>query len=139
MKQRVRCSTAQSGFTLIECLVAIVILALGLTGVVGCFTAALVSNQRASHLQLATSIAQDTIEDMRSRGFGGVDYDAFPASSTISQLPGGTKTISFTTPYLSNARLLKVSVNVSWRNAGGATKHVILQTVLGNRQGHVGS
>jgi prepilin-type N-terminal cleavage/methylation domain-containing protein len=128
----------QVGFTLIECLISIVILAIGLTGVSGCLTAALLSNKTASRLQLATATAQDTIEDMRSRGFGGITEVDFPASATVSSLPGGQRTIEITDSYQGNDRLKHIAVEVSWRTSSQATNKVRLETIVSNRTGHVG-
>ena len=130
------------GFTLIECMAAILILGVGLVGVVGSMTAALLSNQKASDMQLATSIAQSTIEEMRSQGFGSIAYDDFPANATktteprLADLHAGTRTIVITNSYGGNARLKKVAVTVSWRGRNGAPASITLETVVTNRGGH---
>ncbi len=128
----------KAGFTLIELIISIVILGIGLVGVVGCLTAALVSNQKASRTQLATAIAQDTIEDMRSRGFGVIDYTNYPASQTVSGLPQGSETVAITDAYGGDARLKKVSVEVSWGSTNASTSRVRLETIVSNRAHHSG-
>ncbi len=129
-------SRSQRGFTLIECIVSIGILGLGLVAVSGGLTAALISNRKASHSELATAVAQDTIEEMRSRGFGAIDLVEFPASSPVDGLSGGVRTVEIADAYGSNPRLKKVTVIVSWRTPGNHTASVRLETVVGNRQGH---
>jgi len=134
-----RSTKYERGFTLIECLVSIVILGIGLVGVVGCLTAALISNQKASRTQLATAIAQDTIEDMRSRGFGSITYDEFPATSEVPDLPQGTQTIQITDAYGGDPRLKRVAVEISWRSTNGSTSRTRLESVISNRTQHTGS
>ena len=139
---------AQRGFTLIECLVAILILALGIVGIVGCFTAALLSNQKASNLQLATSLAQGIIENMRSYGFGSITYDNFPASinkdttgnedvvnlaEQLSLLHSGVATTTITNNYDGDSRLKHVAVEVSWRSFNASHPKIRLETVISNR------
>jgi prepilin-type N-terminal cleavage/methylation domain-containing protein len=129
----------ERGFTLIECLVCIVILGIGLVGVVGCLTAALLSNQKASRTQLAAALVQDTIEDMRSRGLGSITYDEFPATSQVADLPQGTQTIQITDAYGGDPRLKRVAVEVSWRSTNASTARVRMETVVSNRTQHTGS
>ena len=141
------------GLTLLECLAAVLILGLGLVGVVGSMTAALLSNQKASDMQLATAIAQGTIEEMRSLGFGEVDYTSFPATCTkitvdpvsgdpmdaLAALRSATKTTVITTSYTGNAKLKKVSVKVAWVGRNGKNSSVTLETIITNRQGLTGT
>jgi prepilin-type N-terminal cleavage/methylation domain-containing protein len=143
------------GLTFIECLVALVILGVGIVGVVGCLTAALISNQKASDIQLATAIGQNIIENMRSYGFGSIDYTDFPASidkdttgsndvevlaEQLSHLHSGLATTTITDNYNGSARLKKVVVVVSWRSRNNqAAARVILTSVVGNRARHAGS
>jgi prepilin-type N-terminal cleavage/methylation domain-containing protein len=130
------------GYTLIECLAAVLILGLGLVGSVGSLTAALLANQKASDTQLATALAQKTIEAMRSEGFGSVNYTDFPASATkttdpdLGALQGGSRTTVITDNYSGDARLKLVTVTVSWRGRTGKAASITLQTVVTNRTGH---
>jgi len=124
------------GFTLIECLAAIVILGIGLVGLIGCLTAALLSNRGASDTDLANAVAQDVIENMRSQGFGAITYANFPATCALPGLHGGLQTIEITSNYLGSARLKRVNVDISWHSANNSTSHLRLETVVGNRARH---
>ena len=126
----------QRGLTLIECLVSIGILAFGLIAVSGALTGALVSNQKASQIELATATAQDTIEEMRSRGFGSVIYDEFPENQSVPGLIGGARTVEIEDSYGGHVRLKRAVVTVSWRAQNGGTQSVRLETIIGNRANH---
>ena len=130
------------GLTLIECLISIVLLGVGLVGVVGTLTAALITNQKASDSQLAAAIVQATIEEMRGLGFGSVTHANFPANATFVQVPdlvdlhGGTRTVAITDSYGGNARLKHVRVTVSWRGRNGRNCDFSTETIITNRGGH---
>jgi prepilin-type N-terminal cleavage/methylation domain-containing protein len=126
----------QRGLTLIECLVSIAILSFGLIAVSGALTGSLVSNKKASQIELATATAQDTIEEMRSLGFGSVIFSEFPASQAVPGLIGGIRTVEIEDSYQGHARLKHVVVIVSWRAQNGGTQRVRLETVIGNRANH---
>jgi len=127
---------SQCGLTLVECLVSIAILGLGLVAVSGALTAALLSNQKAAQIELATAVAQDTLEEMRSRGFGSVTYDEFPTVEAVTGLHGGTRRVEIEDAYRGDARLKRAAVTVTWRAANGAAASVRLETVISNRGGH---
>jgi prepilin-type N-terminal cleavage/methylation domain-containing protein len=128
----------KNGFTLIECLASILILGIGLVGVIGCMTSALLTNKKASNIQLATAEAQTRIEQMRGRGFGDVTYENFPAETTVSSLPQGQANTEIIDNFNSDERLKKLVVDVSWKS-GDSTAHARLETIMTNRTGHIGS
>ncbi|WP_421866893.1 type IV pilus modification protein PilV [Motiliproteus sp.] len=71
----------QTGFTLIEILVAVLILSLGILGLIGMETMALKNNQSAYHRSQATLLAYDLADMMRANPEGAAagDYeDALP-------------------------------------------------------------
>jgi Tfp pilus assembly protein PilV len=129
----------EKGTTLVEALAALVILAIGLVGVIGCLTMALQTDQKAKYMEKATATAQDTIEMMRSQGFGNITTDEFPPTDTVSNLPGGVQTVSITYPYNGDATLKRVVVTISWHSTNNTTSHVSMATVVTNRTGHVGA
>ena len=126
----------ERGTTLVEALAALVILAIGLVGVIGCLTMALQTNQKAKHTERATAIAQDTIEEMRSLGFGAITADEFPATESLDNLPSGVRTIGITYPYNGDSRLKHVEVDIAWHSANNTTSHVTVATIVSNRTEH---
>lgn len=81
---------AELGFSLIEVLVAIVILSLGMLGAVGMQTAALQSNKEARNQASATTFARDLAERMRGNN---------TVATKAAGAPGGN-------PYLFDVNLL---------------------------------
>jgi len=73
--QRVRQS--EGGFTLIEVLVAIVILSIGLLGMASLTIGIIKGNKLSNDLTTATTLAQDKMEQIRNSG-----YSALPSSDT---------------------------------------------------------
>ncbi len=117
MRSRVR------GFTLIEMLAVVFILAVGLTCVSALFVAGLVSARKAERLSAATNAVQQQMERLRSAGFSGcvVDPDIFKSSEgyTINQQnEDGTGQIGFTVPELPNGQ---GTVDIAFHNTGTGT------------------
>lgn len=87
----------QSGFTLLEILVAMLVLAIGLLGLAGLMTSSMRNNLSASHRTQATWVAYDIIDRMRanraSAVIGGYDTPmgaaatCFPATTTGTATP----------------------------------------------------
>ena len=121
------------GVTLVEVLVSIVILGIGLVGVVNCLNAALISNRRASRISLATAIAQNAIENMRSSG----DLLSSQVALGDTQFPAGMLTVTVT-DFDVQLRLKRVRVNVSWNGLRGGVEKVSLDTIISQRMKHVG-
>lgn len=87
----------QSGFTLLEILVAMLVLAIGLLGLAGLMTSSMRNNLSASHRTQATWVAYDIIDRMRanraSAVIGGYDTPlgagatCFPATTIGTATP----------------------------------------------------
>ena len=145
----------RSGFTLIELMAVVFILAVGLTSVSALFIAGLVSGRKAERLSAATNAVQQQIERLHSAGFSGciVDPDIFGSGEgysivtqnddgtgrigfTVPQLPGGQGTIDIAfyndgTGYYPN--LKDITITVAWtggKPTGGTT---VFQTLIANR------
>ncbi|MBI3994940.1 MAG: prepilin-type N-terminal cleavage/methylation domain-containing protein [Nitrospirae bacterium] len=69
MKMRKPQRLDSSGFTLLELLIAMVILAFGLMGVSGMILTSVKGNAFGNKMMQATSLAQDKIEEMRNRDY----------------------------------------------------------------------
>jgi prepilin-type N-terminal cleavage/methylation domain-containing protein len=102
---------SRSGFTLIEMIVATVVLAIGVIGTVGAFNAATKASVVASEQQTATMLAQKQIAEAETQAEGnitggesdgdfGIDYPGFRWKQSITA-----------TDY---TYLFQISVTVSW-------------------------
>lgn len=143
------------GFTLIEVMAVVFILAVGLTAVSGLFITGLVSTRKAERLNAATNAVQQQMERLRSAGFSAcsVDHEIFTATdgySILLQNLDGTGRLGFAVPDLPGAtgtidiafydpgsgcypNLKDITVTVSWtggKPTGGTT---VMQTFLANR------
>lgn len=74
----------QSGFTLIEVLVAVIILAIGLLGLAGIQTVGLKNNQSAYTRSQATQLAYDIADRMRANVAGAATYTAIDPTAAAS-------------------------------------------------------
>ena len=143
------------GFTLIEMMVVVFILAVGLTSVSALFIAGLVSGRKAERINAATNAVQQQLERLRSAGFSGcsVDPDIFQSAdgySIVQQNDDGTGRVGFGVPELPNGQgtidiafydagsgtypnLKDITISVAWtggKPTGGTT---VFQTLIANR------
>src|SRR5262249_20292234 len=114
-----------SGFTLIEVLVAMVVLATGFLGIAGLTMGVIRGNLYSKNVTSATVVAEQMIEGVQRVGYA--NAATLAGTDTVSM--GGTDytrvtTISNATPA---ANMKTVTVTVSW-NSGGYS--VSLNTIL---------
>lgn len=115
------------GFSLLEVLLAVVILSVGLLGVAGLQATAINGNLHGSTVSQATVLAQDVIERVRM-----TDYDAVTATNfpeTEDNVDGSifNRTIQIEDNVPSN-ELKRVTVTVFWSLS---TQHrVVLRTII---------
>jgi type II secretion system protein I len=113
------------GFTLIEVLVAMVVLAAGLLGVAGLTMGVIKGNLYSKNVTSATMVAEQMIENVQRVGY--TSADTLAGSSTVS-MAGTTytrvTTVNSATP---GANMKTVTVTVSW-NPGAYS--VTLNTIV---------
>jgi prepilin-type N-terminal cleavage/methylation domain-containing protein len=120
---------SHGGFTLLEVLVAIVILTIGLLGTAGLTTGVIRGNHYSKNITSATAAAQTKLETIKSGGYSYATATNFP-NDTVSM--GGT-TFTRATTITSNspaANMKSVSVTVSWFESNNTARSVNLQTIL---------
>jgi prepilin-type N-terminal cleavage/methylation domain-containing protein len=144
----------QSGFSLIEILVAMTVTILGLTGLMSLYTTTVQGNSRAARTVLASTVAQQTMEELRSlpmqtpvTGYEGPTLEGLvggiPASDVaLADVTQGNmlykRKVSVAQPLVD---LLRVRVEVSWTDEGAADtstdsrlKHSIVLESIRTRQ-----
>ena len=115
-----------NGFTLIEVLVAMVILSIGLLGTAALIIGIIRGNQVSNRVTTATTLAQDKMEEIKEAGYAGVDAEAgtepydgvnFPLYKRITDVALGNPV----------AGMKKITVTVFWDSDNS---QVELQTIL---------
>ncbi len=123
---------AQRGFTLIEIMIAIFILVIALSGLIGVTVMAIKGNDFSKRMTTATTLAKDMMEQVKN-----TSYDNLPAVTTTTYdylNAEGTATGSYFTRKLTvtvatpaaNMKTIEVEVSWSW----GGTRKVALQTIV---------
>lgn len=149
MQRRGNGHPAEAGFSLIEVLVALTILAIGLLGLALLQTTAIKGNAIASKSTIATQVAQDKLEWFRNQAWtgitssnGGTITDNVAAATVYGTLPGnpggddvlvgGTTfyRVWAVTPVTGTLRT--VTVWACWKDDKGAWHNVMLSTDLAN-------
>jgi len=121
--ERGRRAHRQSGFTLIEILIAIFILVVGLLGVAGVATTVINGNALSKGITTATTLAQDKVEELK-----GTDYaNIAPGSDTQESIYARTWTVTTDSPG-TGMKTIDVAVAFSWK---GTTRNVTLRTIVG--------
>ncbi len=116
----------KNGFSLIEVLIGLVLLAIGLLAIAGMQITSVRGNFFSSNLSQASVFAQDRLEELRNRPYGDAELAAgnhddglmgdpaiFTRDYNVSVVPGTT--------------MLSIVVRVSWRDT---TDHAISFTTV---------
>ncbi|HXH10517.1 MAG TPA: prepilin-type N-terminal cleavage/methylation domain-containing protein [Alphaproteobacteria bacterium] len=115
----------KNGFTLIEVLIAIVIITIGTLGLASLTVSVIHGNSFSNRLTIATTLAQDRMEAVKRLGYKNVStvegtedygsilgYEGYKRVTSISSLTSGMK---------------RVEVQVSWKSAAHP---VSMETIL---------
>ncbi|MDH7482043.1 MAG: prepilin-type N-terminal cleavage/methylation domain-containing protein [Armatimonadota bacterium] len=115
----------QDGFTLVEVLLVIFVLALTALILAAVFPSSQVSRIKAAHLSYAVSLAHQKVEELRSAGYSGVLVSP-TVETPLPELPNGVQRITVS-QYAPNIK--KIEVSITWggyRQVQGSTNLVTL-------------
>lgn len=120
----------QGGFTLLEVMITLVILAIGLLGLAGLQVIAIKGNSFGQQVTVASTMAQNQLEQMRQ---GSVALAS--NNDTVTDSNGVTYTRTWTvTPNTPNQNMNTVQIVVSWTGPTGsgtdATRSIRLRTIM---------
>jgi len=109
-------SIRSKGFTLIEILVALVILSICLLGMAGLMTTTTKNNSYGGHLTEASTFAQDKLEQLRATPFGMI-----PLNATVTDKPLGSTGITYNRSWVAVPNIAPpantlnvITITVSW-------------------------
>lgn len=130
-----RIATDQTGFTLIEVFIAIVILTVGLLGTAALTTGVVRGNLSGKNLTTATAIAQSCFEENRRVGYSSAG--SVPAGGTNSCVTGNATVTLGGVAYTRNlaidtsvSNIKTLTVTVTWSEGAVGTKSITLKTIL---------
>jgi type IV pilus assembly protein PilV len=119
------------GFTLLEVLVAIALLAVGLLGMATLVGSIINYNQLAQHVTTATTLAQDRIEELKNTGYDNI-AEGSSTEANIDALGDAGGVYNRSTEVdedavFQNTKTVEVTVSWDWK---GNTHNVVLNTII---------
>lgn len=125
----------QKGFTLIEMLIAVVILTIGLLGTGALTTGVVRGNLAAKNMTTATAIAQSCFEENRRVGYSSAG--SVPAGGANSCVTGNATVTSGGLSFTRNlaidtsvSNIKTLTVTLTWSEGAAGTKSITLKTIL---------
>jgi len=140
MRIRHHQSRKRSGFTLIETIAAVVLLAVAIPPMMWAVRDAHIQRVNPILVSKARWIATEKLEDIiadrhsENRGYDYLTGGNYPTESTISGYPGFSRSVSLTETEVdlqtAGDGYMTVTVSVSWTDATGAPRTLAVSTVL---------
>lgn len=117
----------QQGFSLLEAVIALSILAIGLLALAGLQAVVTRGNTGSRNLTSAVMLAESQMEDLKAGG-----YSALSAGSDTQSVANVTftRTWTITTPYASSSNMKLITVTVTWSDRTGSSRSVPLYYVM---------
>jgi type IV pilus assembly protein PilV len=109
----------KKGFTLIEVLVGMIILAIGLLAIAGMQITSVRGNFFSSNMTQASILAQDRLETLRNLAFS--DAALTQGAHNDGVIPGTIFTRDYTVSVVPGTTMLNIQVRVSWRDTSDHT------------------
>ncbi len=118
-----------TGFTLIEVLIAIVILSVGLLGMASLTVGIIKGNKTSNNFTMAATCAQDKLEDFQRLGYSGIPATDTTVTEDYNSMTGygEFKRVTLTTVDSPEANMKTVTVTVYWDSDAHS---LVLNTIL---------
>jgi type IV pilus modification protein PilV len=122
----------QSGFTLIEVMIALVILATGLLALMTMQIVSIKANAFSSEMTFSAMLAQQQLETLRNEGYAHTDLDAgHHAPTGTSEIPdgkGGKYAVTWDVVVDATTAMKTITLDVTWnsRRAGEDNTQTVL-------------
>ncbi len=113
----------QKGFTLLECLVSIIVFFIAITGLGSLTVMVLKGNSFGQAMTMATAMATDKIESLQNMSYDDV---AAGGPETLQTIYTRRWTVNNNSP-VSNAKTIAVTVSWNWL---GLARNVTLRTII---------
>ncbi len=123
----------QKGFTLLEFVVAVTILAVGILAMVGLQSTAIRSRTSAKWETAATTLAEQKLEALKSSGYSGLTNTSWSTAESITLTGLGTFSRIYQISDSVASYLKYIQVSVSWTNQQGVSKQVNLATYVSKK------
>jgi len=117
------------GFTLIEVLIVMVLLAFGLLGMASLTLGIMNGNRHSGRMTIATTLVQEKLEDIRRLGYAGTPSSDTTSTEDYNSIAGYPyfKRVTVTDVGNPSATMKTIAVSVSW---GSDSRSVTARSIL---------
>ena len=115
----------KNGFTLLEIMLAVLILAISMVGLIWAINAGIFSSTDIDNVDLALNVAQSKMEEIKNTSYSSI---ASAVKSAVPGISGFQQSVNVTNVY---TNLKQVDVTVYWSTRGAET-NVSLSTYVAN-------
>jgi len=128
-----RNNTNQSGFTLIEIMIALAVFSIAILAIVGLQTTVIKSNKGSRNITSATFLAEARMEQLRAGGYASLANGSDP--SPLNSQGGTTGGIFTRTWTIANygTNMRRITVTVTWNDQVAQNRSISLVTVLSSQ------
>lgn len=122
-----------SGFSLVEVMVTMVILSIGFLGLAAMTISTITSLTFSKEMTTATLLSQDKIEEIKNTDYADVTSANYPEEGyhTIPDHPEFRRVVAIATGALANTK--NVTVTTSWQDKESGSSHTVsIQTIISN-------
>jgi type IV pilus assembly protein PilV len=122
----------QSGFSMLELLIALIVLSVGLLALAGLQQTAIESNAASQHLTSSTFLAESKMHELKTDGYASLSNGTFSdANNPIDEegQAGGIFTRTWTVSTM-GVNTKQVAVTISWQDQIGGYRSSSLHTIV---------